>query len=172
MSNTSDPPVDDFTDIDATPETDVTDYKAEAAKWKSLSKKNEDRATANIAAAKELERLRRDSMSDLEKAVSVARDEARRDAFRETGGRIVDAELRGALNGRNLDVDTLLEGIDRSRFLTDDGEPDTKAIRRWVDKIAPLPDPNRVPRVAGGPRGAIDQPVDMNTLIRNQTRRR
>lgn len=120
-------------------ETPPADLAAEVAKWQGLARKHEERAKANAAAAKELEQVRQASMSDLEKAVAVARTEATTEALRTVGARLVDAEVRVAAAGRNVDVDALLEGLDRARFVGDDGEPDRKAIAAWVDRIAPKP---------------------------------
>lgn len=114
-----------------------TDWKAEHEKTLREARKWEERAKSNSTAAKELEQLRKASMSEQEKAVESARSEARSEALRTVGGRLVDAEVKVAAAGRNVDVDALLEGLDRGRFLSDDGEPDSKAITAWVDRIAP-----------------------------------
>lgn len=101
------------------------------------ARKWEDRAKANSAAAKELDALKQQSMTDLEKAVEQARKEAASETTRAFGARLVDAEVKAAAAGSSIDVDALLDGLDRSRFLTDDGEPDTDAIGAWVERIAP-----------------------------------
>jgi membrane protein involved in colicin uptake len=116
---------------------DLEQVKADAERWKALARKHEDRAKANASAAKELEELRKQSMSETERAVAEARAEARRDAMRELGSRVVDAEVRAAAKGRVADVDALLEGLDRSKFLNDDGDADAAAISKWIDRIAP-----------------------------------
>ena len=123
------------------PDTEQTDYEAEAKKWQALARKHEERAKANSNAAKELEELRKASMTEQEKAVEAAKAEARTAALREVGNRIVDAEFRAAAAGR-LDkerVDALLEGLDRSRFITDDGEVDTEKVAAYVERITPEP---------------------------------
>lgn len=117
---------------------DEVDWKAEAEKYQALMRKQEERAKANAAAAKELEKLRREAMTDQEKAVAEARDQARAEVLAQVGARLVDAEVRAAAAGRQVDTDALLEGLDRSRFLTDEGEPDREAIQAWVDRIAPV----------------------------------
>lgn len=139
-----------------------TDWKAEAEKTLREARKWEERAKANNNAAKELEQLRKASMSDQEKAVETARNEARTETLRTVGGRLVDAEVRVAAAGRNVDVDALLEGLDRARFLTDDGEPDSKAIAGWVDRVAPKSDQGTqkpsYPDLGQGRRQATPQP--------------
>jgi hypothetical protein len=134
------------------------DLTAELEKWKSLSKKNEERAKANAAAAKELEQLRQQSMTDQEKAVEQAKSEARAEALRTIGGRLVDASVRVAAAGRIPDesVVVLLQGLDRSKFLDENGEVDEKSVAAFVDGIAPKapePEPQGFPDLGQGPRG-------------------
>lgn len=142
-------------------ETAPPDLNAELEKWKTLSKKNEERAKANAAAAKELEQLRLQSMSDQEKAVEQARTEARAEALATVGGRLVDASIRVAAAGRLPDetVAVLLQGLDRSKFLGEDGEPDEKSIATFMDGIAPKQqqeqesdEPQGFPDLGQGPR--------------------
>jgi len=134
------------TDPDATTEPDTTtaettesetDWEAEAKKWQEQSRKQEARAKANAAAAKELESFKLASMSEQEQAVAQARTEGEQAALLKVGSRLVDAEVRVAAAGRNADIDALLEGLDRTKFLTDEGEPDVDAIKAWVERIAP-----------------------------------
>lgn len=113
------------------------DWKAEAEKHKSLARKWEERSKANAAAQKELEQLRQASMSDTEKAVEIAKQQARNEVLAEIGGELVAMAVRAAVADRNVDADALLEGLDRSRFITDDGRADLDAINSWVDRIAP-----------------------------------
>ncbi len=102
-----------------------------------------DATKALKAAERERDELRRGSMTELDRALDEARTEARAETVRELGGRLVDAEVRAAVAGRSVDVDALLEGLDRTRFLGASGDPDRDAITAWVDRIAPPPDPNR-----------------------------
>ncbi len=119
------------------------DLNAEVAKWQALARKHEDRAKANAAAAKELETLRQQTMSDTEKAIEQAKAETRALVMRELGAERVDDALRLAIAGRDIDPDALLDGLDRGRFLTEDGQPDRDALTAWVDRIAP-PQPEPV----------------------------
>lgn len=123
-----------------TTSTEGTDTAAEIEKWKKLSRKHEDQAKANAAAAKELETLRQKSMTDQEKAVDDAKTSTRQETLREVGGKLAEASIRVAAAGRNVDVDALVEGIDATKFLDDNGDPDTKAITAWVDRVAPVGD--------------------------------
>lgn len=124
-----------------------SDLTAELEKWKSQARKHEQRAKANAEAAKELEKLRSESMTEQERAVEAAKAATRAEILVEVGSRLVDAEVRAAAAGRSVDVDALLDGLDRSRFLSDDGEPDRDAIASWVDRIAPQGNDTPPPRV-------------------------
>src|SRR5690606_25537408 len=141
---------DTTTDTETGTETEQVDWKAEAQKWQALSRKNEERAKANADAAKELEQLRRESMNERERAVEEARSKAEAEVTARFAAKLVDAEVRAAAAGRDIDIDALLEGLDRSRFITDDGDADQEAIAKWVDRVAPAPD------VEEQPRGRLD----------------
>lgn len=120
----------------------TADMVAEIAKWKEMARKHEERAKQNSKAATDLEALKQQTMTDTEKAIDIAKKEGRTEALREVGTRLVDAEVRAAAAGRADDVVTaLLEGLDRARFLDDKGEPDVKAIKAWVDRVAPVQAP-------------------------------
>jgi len=170
MTDAAPAPATDATDATPAPATDATDAtpapattpqttaepdaKLGEAGEKALAEfKTRARAAEKEAkAAKaELEKLRIASMDDQEKAVALARSEGEQTAIQKVGGRLVDAEVRIAAAGRPVDVDALLEGLDRARFLTEDGEPDTEAISTWVDRIAPAQPESLEP---AGPLGA------------------
>jgi hypothetical protein len=109
-------------------------------------------------------------MTDQEKAVEAAKAEARSEALKTVGVRLVDAEVKAACAGRKVDVAALLEGLDRTKFLTDDGEPDSDAIEKWVDKVAPSKaGPLDLGQGARGRNGSGGS--DMNALIRERMRR-
>jgi signal recognition particle GTPase len=135
--------------------------QAEVEKWKATSRKHEERAKANAAAAKELEELKRSMMSDQEKAVAEARETARAETLREVAAERVDSKIEAAFVGRDVDVEALLEGLDRSKFLTAEGEPDTVAIAAWRDRIAPEreeptpPKPDGFPDLGQGNRNSL-----------------
>lgn len=171
----SDTQPDTGTDTTATDETTQDDtgtdtdpaaaLQAELDKWKALSKKHEDRAKANAAAAKELETFRKASMTEQEQAVEAAREEGRRQAMQEaSAGRVEDA-LRAAAAGR-LDADALIENVDRTRFLTEDGQPDREAIAAWVDRIAPKDDGTpKVPDLGQGTRPSQTTALNSDALV-------
>lgn len=113
---------------------------------------------------RELDDVKRQTMTDAEKAIAEAVDKTRANTLAEVGGRLVAAEVKVATSGRNVDADALLDGIDTSKFLGDDGQPDSDAIAAWIDRVAPAPtETNGTPTPAAvdlgqGARGG--QPAD------------
>lgn len=138
------------------PETESKDWKAEAEKWQHLSRETERKAKAN---AKELETLKQASMNDLERAVAQAKAEARTEALLEVGAERAADAIRLAATGRMEaeQVEGLLEGLDLTKFLDDNGQPDRQAIAKWVDRVAPAledePAPSGFPDLGQGARG-------------------
>lgn len=138
---------------------ETPDWKTEAEKWKELARKHEDRAKANANAAKELEQLRQQSMSDQEKAVAEAKAEGRAEAMAAAMGKLAAAEIRAAaaarLSAEQLEV--LIEATNLAVFVGEDGEIDRDKIQRFVDGIAPLPTeetaPPGFPDLGQGARG-------------------
>lgn len=107
--------------------------------WKALARKWEERAKANRKAAEELEKLKRQSMTEAEKAVAEAERRARAEAAREYGTRLARAEFRAHAAAKGLALgDDVFDLIDTSRFVGDDGEIDEAAIKAAVAKLAKL----------------------------------
>lgn len=132
--------------------TDAADQSAPATGEDALGdagKQALDRMKAERAQAvkeakelrRELESVRLSSLSDAEKAVELARSETRTDVLRQVGGRLVDAEVRAAAAGRlaTEQVEALIEGLDRSRFITDEGDVDRDALLSWVGRFPAAP---------------------------------
>lgn len=159
---------------DETTET-VDSLRAEREKWKAESRKQEQRAKANAAAAKELDKVREANLTETEKAVAAARTEGRTEGLRQGSSRIVAAEIRAAAAGRSVNVDALLEGVDTARFIDDDGDVDTKAIGAWVDKVAPAGEQRpRTPDLGQGARTVStpgDAHADFEKFLRNSLAR-
>jgi hypothetical protein len=123
---------------------ETTDLSAEVEKWKSLSRKNEQQAKANAQAAKELEEFKKSQLSDTEKLIESARAETAKQLKTEFATKLVDSELKAALNSRIMDGAALLE-FNKNSFITDEGDVDTEAIQSWVEAhsksaTAPAPD--------------------------------
>lgn len=121
------------------------DWKSEAEKFKSLSRKHEERAKANATAATELEKLRVSSMNDQERAVAEAKLAGRTEALVEAGAKVAAAEIRAAAAGRfaSTQVETLLQSLDLRAFLDDAGEVDRAKVSSFIDGIAPQPSEDR-----------------------------
>lgn len=105
-----------------------------------------DAEKAHKEATAELDNLRKQSMTDQERAVAEAREVGRTEALTAMGGRLVEAEFRVAAAGRipTGTLDRILAAIDSKPFVDSSGQPDSKAIQEFVEGIAPAarePDP-------------------------------
>lgn len=132
------------------------DLTAEVDKWKSLARKNEERAKANASAQAELDKLRDATATEQEKAIAQARMEASTEAAKSFGSRLAEAQFRVAAAGR-LDGDQLeglLEVVDLGRFVDDNGDPDIEAITSAVSRVAPKAPDGYAPDEAQGARSA------------------
>jgi hypothetical protein len=112
--------------------TEMDQLKAEVDKWKSLSRKNEQQAKTNLAAAKELEEIRKSQLTDTEKLIEQTKTETAQSVRKEFATKLVDAELKAHLSGRVLDGGAVLS-FDKSTFITEDGDIDSEAIQSWVE---------------------------------------
>ncbi|MFE6226890.1 hypothetical protein [Streptomyces sp. NPDC057854] len=121
----------------------VEELQADVERWKSLSRQNEKNFNE---ARTELSKLKEASMTDAEKALEKAREEARNAALSEVGSRLVEAELRvqAATAGVTLPP---AEFLNVQRFIGADGSPDTSAIQTFVSS---LPQPPKAPVFAQG----------------------
>ena len=133
--------------------------EAERANRKALEKQLQ-------AAQREVEKARQASMSDAEKAIAEAESKGRTAATAEFGKRLAKAALDTAAARRNPDFDTAaLEYVDLSRFVGEDGEPDTKAIAAAVERLVPAAG-GMPPGFDGGSRGSAAKGDNMNSLLR------
>lgn len=118
---------------------ETTDLNSEVEKWKTLSRKNEAQAKANSQAAKELEELKKASLSDQEKLIASAREETAAAIRKEYAGKFVEAELKSAITGKTIEASALLS-FDRSSFIDESGEVDSNAIAAWVEAHTKAPE--------------------------------
>lgn len=134
-----------------------TDWKAEAEKWKALSRKNEDQAKANAAAAKRLADIEAAQQTEQEK-LTAAKEAAEKTAAQATA-RAVTAEVRALADGFADRDDAVLMLGDLSRFANPDGEIDTAAIKSALGDVL-----SRKPHLAAkaaeptGPRNPAPDP--------------
>lgn len=141
--------------------------QAEVDKWKSLSRKNEQQAKSNMAAAKELEEIRKSQLTDTEKLIEQTKEETANSIRREYAAKLVDAELKSQLQGRVLDAGAVLS-FDKSSFIMDDGNIDSEAIQSWVDahsKTTDLPAPD----LGQGSRGSNPSKAQIRSRDELQT---
>lgn len=112
------------------------------------------------AAEAELEKFRKSQMSDQEKAVAQARDEGKAEATSAAAQRLAGAEIKAALATVVADADKRAEIIDDlnlSRYIGEDGEPDVAKIAALRDRYAALTagaTPGTPPPPPGVPKGA------------------
>lgn len=146
-----------------TPVEDGTDWRAESRKW-------EQRAKDNQAKAREFERQQQAAMSDSERAIAEAKQAGRAEAASESARDLARARFDAFAVRRNptLDekqLDGLVEYIDMSRFLGEDGRPDSKALAAAVERLIPAPIPS-VPGLDLGARGPAATGGDFNQVLR------
>lgn len=116
-------------------EGDGTDWKAEAEKYKALSRKHETRAKANAKAASELEQVKASQLSEQEKAVEAARREGV-----DIGNKaLVRAEVIAAAAGKAADPSDVYALLLAQNRLADievsEGNVDTEAVTAAVDAL-------------------------------------
>lgn len=143
----------------------ATDWEAEAKKW-------EKRAKENGSAAKELNKLRQESMSETERAVSEAEERGRMAATSTFASRLARKEFDALAGRRNPDIDTdeVLEFMDLSKFVGEDGEPNLKNIQAAVERLVPEApkEPGRQPSFDSGSRTTAPTGQSFSDIIRKQ----
>lgn len=118
----------------------------QAAYWKAQSRKHESRVKALGTpeeikawreASSELEKLRRASMGETERAVAEAREHAAAEAGKAWAVRLVAAEFRAATAGRvePSDLSGVLDTLDLSKFLDDDGSVNIEKVTQLASRI-------------------------------------
>jgi len=140
--------LDDSGDVDQT----VEALKAEVERWKTHSQKHE-REWKKFS--KELEDIKRSSMSDTEKAVEEAKLAGRAEAMAETSKMLVAAEIRAVLTGVVSAPAEIVEDLDLSKYLTDTGEVDAEKVEKLRNKYEALAKPGKGsgPDLKQGQRG-------------------
>ena len=115
-------------------------FEKKATRYKTTLKDRED----YDAVKAERDRLRAATQTDAEKAVEAARAEEREKVTREVATtyqtRLVQAEIKAALAGKNVPADQVkghVDFIDPTKFLTDTGEVNTELVTQYAAGIAP-----------------------------------
>lgn len=135
----------------------VESLRREAAKYRTEAKKATDAAEA----------LRKSQLTEAEKAIEAARGEARTATLKEVGVRLARAQLSEAAAKADVNLSDVLEDLDLTKFVGEDGEPDTKRIGATVDRFKALAGPPKQTSFDGGPRQTA-KTTDMNEIIRRQ----
>jgi len=147
---------------------DLGDAGKKALDTERAARKESDRRFK--ALEKELQQVRQSSMTDADKAVAEAKAAGRTEAVGEFGKRLARTEFDAVAGRRNPDFDTAsaLEWVDLGRFVGDDGEPDSKAIKAAVERLVPTPE-GGPPSFDGGARTSATPAKDMNDILRRAT---
>ncbi|QKW48861.1 hypothetical protein [Streptomyces buecherae] len=125
------------------PTPDVAALQAAVEKWKTLSRKNEERFQQ---VSTELERLRQTALSDQEQALGAARAEERKAVVGEFGTRLATAELRAHAASAGVELPSV-EYLNVGSFVADDGSVNADTIAQFVSS---LPAPAAKPEFAQG----------------------
>ena len=128
------------------------------------SRKWESRAKENGTKAREYDEQRKAAMTEAERAVAEAEAKGRTAATAEFGKRLATSEIRAVAADAGADLAGVFDYLDLSRFVGEDGEPDEKAIKAFVDGL-----PKKeaaAPSYDGGTRTPTTPPQGMNGLIR------
>lgn len=141
-------------------------------------KAERNQAKAEAAAArkeaedskKALQALQDRDLSELQRAQKAATDaDARaKEVTSKYGQRLARAHFDALAARRNPDVKTadVLEYVDLSRFVSDDGEVDEKAMQAAVNRLIAEPT-GGAPSFEGGARKPPPAGQDMNSLLRS-----
>lgn len=142
-----------------TPVADMTPDQ-QAAYWKDKARKHESRANERSdydTVKAELDRIKAESMSEQEKAVAAAKAEGekagRTAAAQESGTKMVDAHISAAVTAGRMtqdQADAILEGLDRTKYLTKDHDVDTEKLTRLLNTVAPAKSGGRPDHGQGG----------------------
>ncbi|MGW4028245.1 hypothetical protein ACWEFL_02815 [Streptomyces sp. NPDC004838] len=116
---------------------DGKDWKAEAEKHKALARKHEQRSKQNAADAKELARIKREGMSDLDKKVDEAVAAARAEERVKSGVRVARSAFLAAATGRIENAKDVADDVNLKKYVDEDGEVDDDAIAELVDRLVP-----------------------------------
>ena len=128
--------------------------------WRHKARKHEGAAKARAdydAIKAERDQLKAAGMTDAEKAVEEARNQAaaaaQAEARAQFSGRLVQAEMKAALAGKipAEKVAGHVEFLDVTKFLTEAGEVDTDKVQQYAAGLAPAG--GQWPDMGGGSRG-------------------
>jgi hypothetical protein len=114
------------------------DLAAEVERWKTEARKHEKRARENAGARRELQQLREGNQTEAERVAAAAKEVGRREAQSEFGKRLAQAEIRAALTGVVEDPNLIIDDLDLSRYVDEEGDVDDNAVKGLRAKYAKL----------------------------------
>jgi hypothetical protein len=121
------------------------------------------------AQAAKLQDFQDRDLTELQKAQKAAADaDARiKDVTAKSAARVARATFNALAAARNPDAKTadVLEYVDLTRFVDDDGEVDEKAMQAAVNRL--IAEPGGSPAFEGGARRSANSNQDMNQIIRS-----
>lgn len=131
----------------------VAELRREAAKYRTEAK----------TAKADIEKVRTASLSEAEKAVIEAEQRGRKSVLTEFGQRLARTEFVAAAARRNpgYDAAAVLDDLNLARYISDDGEPDSAAIAKAVERLVPEPSANPRP-VGDADLGTRAAPLALN----------
>lgn len=117
------------------------------------------------AKASKLDELEAANASELDKAVKAARDEARAEVVREFGQKLAAGIIKAELSQRMkpADADALIGDLNLAKYVGEDGEVDSDAIKSLIDRVAPKVQTD----LGQGARGGQAKPKNLNEAISN-----
>ena len=108
----------------------------------------------------ELDKLRKQTMSDSEKAVNDAKEAGKAEARAHYGGLLVGEAYRTFTVGRTMNPEAALD-FDRLAFLDDDGAVKREDLKKWVeDNSTPVGNPRPTGDADLGARQNNGSPLD------------
>ena len=115
-----------------------TDLAKEVEKWKALSRKNQERATANSEAAKKLAEIEDANKTEQEKLIAEAVKATRGEVLSEVGQKLAAAKIEAALTGIVPDPSSVVEDLNLGKYLTEDGDVDVDAVKALREKFSSI----------------------------------
>lgn len=166
---------------DRTPQTEMSPEQ-QLAYWKHKARVHETRTKAMAdyddlkQTAEKYQQLVSASQSETERAVAEAHRQGRAAALTEAGSGLVDQWLRAAAHNRMPEesVTALLQNLDRSKFLHQNGGVDTDKVYAFIGSFAPAgaapAAQQQPPAVNGAPGTGQQPPAQPQPLIAAPTR--
>ncbi|MEV8394825.1 MULTISPECIES: hypothetical protein [unclassified Streptomyces] len=120
---------------DDKPDTGKGDSDVE--KWKAQSRKHEERAKANAAAAKELEELKAANATDTEKTISEAVKKAVAEERSRGAAALARQVFLAGASGRIENPADVVEDVNLSKYIDANGDVDEDGLGKLIDRLAP-----------------------------------